>query len=645
MIVKEQEEMKYYNENDDRSDISSPQLASPTSPVEKVPLGRLGSGLFSSIQKQSEERGITSPITKKPIFTLNDVQEMDTSNDIGPPGGYISEDKPWYETGSLHTIEPLSSPPAGAKEPRSNYRSPSKSSINYKKKEHIYESIDDVLAELKQNQGSSPNYATLHKWTCQLTTLGSPSSSSSGSAALDSKNSSSQISSRSTDDHDSANSSASSRPLLSEHDNVSSSDRQLNKSSSKPNSGAKERRSHSYSTTNVKMSMPQDGSSTPPSLPTTVATGNQLHSTDTTTQVRQLNKKLSFPEVTIPTASSQVKHNRQPSGPELLSSSPTATPEVMVRSHSARWIRRQSHQPGRSQSPTLKTPPVNKDGYLTPQLSRNVQNGVQSPNSRYSQTDDFNPLAQENSISLNFSNEVLSLFNFQQPQQSFYPTAADKHSSRTASSSSTSSHGRRSIPLKPSPSPDLCVNPLGGPRISPPPVDNQTSVFCHVPRRQSGNVNLTSYKSTSSTGEVLPKLSSKRSISGSVNQNNLLPDTVVPEYHPAASSTVQQRNSLSYQNMAMPSSPGMMRRDSNDPNKRDIMDCPSSPRFPKRSLNRSPGQAMIVNAQTSQPRIAKFTAPPPPTVAPPKLHHSSSDFRPAVTGHVRPSPKVEQTWC
>ena len=649
--------MKYYNENDDKSDISSPPLLSPTSPIEKVPLGRIGSGLFSSIQKQSEERGITSPITKKPMFTMKDVQEVDTSNDTGPPGSLVNEDKPWYDTDSSDTTEHLPKQVAATAITPSNYRSPSKASISYKKKEHLYESIDDVLAELRQNQGSSPNYATLHKWTSQLTTPGSTSSSSSGSAALDSKTSSSQASARSNDDHDSANSSLPLRPS-SEHDSITVSsvnapDRRHSKSN-RPNSGAKEPKSHSYSASNVKM-MRQDGSNTPPLPPTMTGSGNKL---DVASQARQHNKKLSFPEVTIPSGqpSSQVRHNRQPSGPEVLNSSPSGTPDMMVRSQSARWVRRQSQQqPGRSQSPTLKSPSANKDGYLTPQLSRNVQNGAQqSTNSRYSQNDDYNPLAEENSISLNFSNEILSLLNFQQQQQQqpFHPTAVDKHSSRTASSSSSvSSHGRRSVPMKPSPSPDLCVNPLGGPLVSPPPVDNQASLFCHVPRRQSGNVNLASYKNVNNTGDAaLPKLTGKRSISiGGNTQGNVLTDTtVLPEYHPATTS-VQHRTSLSYQNAALPSSPGMVRRDSNDPAKRDIVDCPNSPRFPKRSLNRVPGQAAIVkgtNAQVSQPRIAKFTAPPPPAGAPPKMHQQyPSDLRSAMSSHVRPSPKVEQTWC
>ena len=649
MIVKDQEEMKYY---DDRSDASSPPLLSPTSPVEKVPLGRIGSGLFSSIQKQSEERGITSPITKKPIFTMRDVQEVDTSNDIGPPGSLVNEDKPWYDTDSSDINVQLAKPAATAVVAQSNYKSPSKSSLHHKKKEHIYESIDDVLAELRQNQGSSPNYATLHRWTSQLATPGSTSSSSSGSAALESKTSSSQVSARSSDDHDSTSSSVPTRSSSGEHNSVnvssvSAPDHRHSKSG-RPNLGAKERQNHSYSASNVKMT--QDGSNTPPLPSTLFGSGNQL---DVGSQVRQHNKKLSFPEVTIPNVqpSSQARHNRQPSGPELKSSSPINTPEMMVRSQSARWVRRQSHQPGRSQSPTQKNLSVNKDGYLTPQLSRNVQNGVQqSPNSKYSQNDDYNPLAEENSVSLNFSNEILSLFNFQQQQQqSFHPTAVDKHSSRTASSS-VSSHGRRSVPMKPSPSPDLCVNPLGGPLVSPPPVDNQASMFCHVPRRQSGNNNLTAYKSVSNTGDAaMPKLSNKRSISTGTTQGNILTDTnILPDYHPASAS-VQHRNSLSYQNTALPPSPGMVRRDSNDPTKRDIVDCPNSPRFPKRSLNRSAGQAVVItgsNAQVSQPRIAKFTAPPPPTVAPPKMHQQySSDLRPVVSGHVRPSPKVEQTWC
>ena len=646
LIVKDQEEMKFY---DDRSDASSPAMLSPTSPIEKVPLGRLGSGLFSSIQKQSEERGITSPITKKPMFTIKDVQEVDTTNDTGPPGSFISEDRPWYDTDSSDTNEQSAKPTATFMIAQSNYKSPSKSSLHQKKKEHIYESIDDVLAELRQNQGASPNYATLHRWTSQLTTPGSTGSSSSGSAALDSKFSSSQVSARSSDDLNSTSSSVPPKSS-SEHDSVNASsvnapDRRHSKSS-KANSGAKQRKNHSYSASNVKMT--QDGASTPPLPPMLFGSGNQL---DAAPQVRQHNKKLSFPEVTIPSVqpSSQARHNRQPSGPELLNSSPSNTPEAMVRSQSARWVRRQSHQPGRSQSPTLKSPSANKEGYLTPQLSRNVQNGVQqSPNSRYTQNDDYNPLAEENSVSSNFSNELLSLFNF---QQSFHPTAVDKHSSRTASSSSSvSSHGRRSVPMKPSPSPDLCVNPLGGPLVSPPPVDNQASMFCHVSRRQSGNINLTAYnKSVSNTGDAaLPKLSNKRSISTGATQGNVLTDTnVLPDYHPASTS-VQHRNSLPYQNTAMPPSPGVVRRDSNDPTKRDIVDCPNSPRFPKRSLNRSAGQAVVVkgtNTQAPQPRIAKFTAPPPPTVAPPKAHQQySTELRPLMSGHVRPS-KVEQTWC
>ena len=81
--------------------------------------------------------------------------------------------------------------------------------------------------------------------------------------------------------------------------------------------------------------------------------------------------------------------------------------------------------------------------------------------------------------------------------------------------------------------------------------------------------------------------------------------------------------------------------------KRDIVDCPNSPRFPRRSMTRSPGQSIVLKGTNTQlqPRIAKFTAPPPPTVAPPNLNQQySSDFRPAMSGHVRPS-KVEQTWC
>lgn len=645
MIVKEQEEMKYYN--DDKSDVSSP--TSPTSPVEKVPLGRLGSGLFSSIQRDSEERGITSPITKKPIFTLNDVQEADTSNDIGPPGSLVSEDKPWYETDSSEqlpkSVAATAAAATTAKQPHSNYKNASKASLNYRKREHIYESIDDVLAELRQNQGASPNYATLHKWTSQLTTPGSTSSSSSGSAALDTKVSSSQVSSRSSDEHDFTTKSTGDST-----GNISSvvvGERRHSKSSSRPNSGTKERKSHSYSTSNVKISM-QDGSHTsPPLVPITAAAAvtsnqplsNDITTTTTTTHVRK-HKKMSFPDVTIPNAPSPspAKHSRQISGPEVQNSN--VAPDVMVRSQSARWVRQRTHQPGRSQSPTVTSP--SKDGYYTPQLPRSAQNGVQqSSGARYPQNDEYNPLAEENSISLNFSNEVLSMFNFQ--QQSYPPPPiGEKHTSRTASSSSTSTHGRRSVPLKPSPSPDLCVNPLGGPRISPPLEDNQPSTFCHVPRRQSGNTNLPNYKSTGDS--VLSKLSAKRSISIGGSQNNLLND-LPADYHPA---NVQHRNNSipSYHNM--PPSPSML---SSDVTKRDIVDCTSSPRFPRRSLTRSPGQTAVfkgANPQGSQPRIAKFTAPPPPTVAPPpKLHqqYPTSDFRPPMGGHVRPPAKVEQTWC
>ena len=653
MIVKEQEEMKYYN--DDRSDVSSP--TSPTSPVEKVPLGRLGSGLFSSIQRDSEERGITSPITKKPLFTLNDVQEVDTSNDIGPPGSLVSEDKPWYETGSSEQLPKSVAATAAAaavttttKQTHSNYKNASKASLNYRKREHIYESIDDVLAELRQNQGASPNYATLHKWTTQLTTPGSTSSSSSGSAALDTKLSSSQVSSRSSDDHDFTTRPTGDRDSTGNVSTTVIGERRHSKSSSsRPNSAAKERK---YSTSNMKMSM-QDGSHTPPPLvPVNAAaaavTNNQPLSNDitttttttttTTAHVRK-QKKLSFPDVAVPNApppSSQAKHSRQTSGPEV----PSVAPDIMVRSQSARWVRQRTHQPGCSQSPTTASP--SKDGYYTPQLPRSVQNGVQqSPSAKYSQNDEYNPLAEENSISLNFSNEVLSMFNFQQQSCPPPPPTNEKHMSRTASSSSTSTHGRRSVPLKPSPSPDLCVNPLGGPRISPPLDDNQPSTFCHVPRRQSTNANVPNYKSTGDA--VLPKLSAKRSISSGGSQNNLLND-LPADYHPAA---VQHRNNSipSYHNMP---SPNML---SSDVTKRDIVDCTSSPRFPRRSLTRSPGQTAVfkgANPQGSQPRIAKFTAPPPPTVAPPpKLHqqYPSSDFRPPMGGHVRPPAKVEQTWC
>ena len=642
MIVKEQEEMKYYND-DDKSDVSSP--TSPTSPVEKVPLGRLGSGLFSSIQRDSEQRGITSPITKKPLFTLNDVQEVDTSNDIGPPGSLVSEDKPWYETGSSEQLpKSVTAAVATAKEPHSNYKNASKASLNYRKREHIYESIDDVLAELRQNQGASPNYATLHKWTRQLTTSGSTSSSSSGSAALDAKVSSSQVSSRSSDDHDFTTESA--RPTVDRNStsNVSTvvvGERRHSKSSNRPNSGTKERKNHSYSVSNVKMSM-QDGSHTPPPLVPITAdsavASHQPRSNDITTTVTHVrkHKKMSVPDLAVPNTppSPQAKHSRQISGPEVQNSN---APDVMVRSQSARWVRQRTHHPGQSQSPTVTSP--SKDGYYTPQLPRNVQNGVQqSPGARYPQNDEYNPLGEENSISLNFSNEVLSMFNFQ--QQSYPPPpTGEKHMSRTASSSSTSTHGRRSVPLKPSPSPDLGVNPLGGPRISPPLDDNQPSTFCHVPRRQSStNANLPNYKSAGDA--MLSKLSAKRSTS----QNNLLND-LPADYHPPA---VQHRNNSipsSYHNMP---SPSML---SHDVTKRDIMDCTSSPRFPRRSLTRSPGQTAIFkgsNPQSSQPRIAKFTAPPPPTVAPPpKLHqqYPTSDFRPPMGGHVRPPAKVEQTWC
>ena len=642
--------MKYYS--DDKSDMSSPTLASPTSPVEKVPLGRLGSGLFSSIQRDTEQRGITSPITKKPLFTLNDVQEVDTSNDIGPPGSLVSEDKPWYETDSSEQLPKLVAATAAAattaKEPHSNYKSASKASLNYRKREHIYESIDDVLAELRQNQGASPNYTTLHKWTSQLTTPGSTSSSSSGSAVLDTKISSSQVSSRSSNDHDFTTGSVSTRPTGGHDstDNVSTvvvGERRHSKSSSRPNSAAKERKNHSYNASNMKMSM-QDGSHTPPPplVPVGAPAGNQPLSNDTTATHVRKHKKLSFPDVMVPNAppSSQVNHSRQTSGPEVQNSNVVS--DVMVRSQSARWIRQRTHHPGCSQSPTVTSPSMNKDGYYTPQLPRSVQNGVQqSPGARYSQNDEYNPLAEETSISLNFSNEVLSMFNFQQQSYPPPPPTADKHMSRTASSSSTSTHGRRSVPLKPSPSPDLCVNPLGGPRISPPLDDNQPSTFCHVPRRQSVNANLaTSYKSVSNTGDaVLSKLSAKRSIN-SGSQNNLLND-FPPDYHPATTSVQHRNNSISsYHNMPSPGS---------DVNKRDIVDCTSSPRFPRRSLTRSTGQTVFKgsNAQVSQPRIAKFTAPPPPTVAPPKLHqqYPSSDFRPPMSSHVRPPAKVEQTWC
>ena len=622
--------MKYYNDNDDRSDASSPTLASPTSPIEKVPLGRLGSGLFSSIQKDSEQRGITSPITKKPLFTMNDVQEVDISNDIGPPGSLVSEDKPWYETGSSEHLQK----PVTPSSTHSNYKN---ASVNYKKRQHIYESIDDVLAELKQTQGASPNYATLHKWTCQLTTPGSTSSLSSGSAGLDVKYSSSQVSPRSSDEQESSSGSVSAKPTSNHVNHVSTTvvgNRRQNKPN-RPNSGSKERKGHSYSVSRVKMSS-QDNLP-PPLQPIAPATGNQSLSTDPT-RVIQCNKKLSFPEVTIPAdpPSTQAKHSRQTSGPEVQNSS--TLPDPMVRSQSARWVRRQVHQPGSSQSPTVTSPSATKDGYFTPQMTRSAQNAVQQQSSTVRYGEDYNPLGEENSISLNFSNEVLSMFNFQQ-QPSYPPPTADKHMSRTAcSSSSTSTHGRRSVPLKPSPSPDLCVNPLGGPRISPPLDDNPPLTFCHVPRRPSGN--LPPYKSVSSTGDVLPKLNAKRSMSNG-SQNNLLND-LPPDYHPGAS--VQHRNNSlpSYQN----NSPITIRRDSNDPIKRDIVDCTSSPRFPRRSIT---GQTVVfkgANPLISQPRIAKFTAPPPPTVAPPKLHQQySSEFRPSVSGHVRQPNKVEQTWC
>lgn len=656
LIVKEQEEMKYYNETDDKSDISSPTLTSPVSPVEKEPLGRIGSGLFSSIQKQSEERGITSPITKKLIFTSEDIQE-DTSNDIGPSGSLVSIDKPWYKTGSIEHLPKLA---ATAKEAHSHYRNSSKAATNYKKKEHIYESIDDVLAELKQNQGSSPNYATLHKWTNQLTTgQSSTSSSSSGSATFDSKISTSSVSSKSTSDRDSTG--ISSRPT-GDHDSTSSvsagpaGDHQHSKGS-RPSS-AKDQRSHSYSASNVKMPM-QDDSHPPPLLQASLANVNVPHLTDVSSQVRH-SRQPSFPEPTATTlhqtdASSQMDHIRQASGSELLNTNTSSVQDVMIHNQSARWIRRQSHQPGRSQSPTINNPSMYKDSYLTPQLTRsvkgNAQNGIQhqTQNTRFLQLDDYNPLAEENSVCLNFSNEVLSIFNFQQQQQ-VYPAAADKRPSRSASSSSTSSHGRLSVPLKSSPSPDLCVNPLGGPRISPPP-DNQTSAFCHVPRHgrnQSSGTNLPYRSVNNTTVDVPPKLSAKRSMSSS--QNNLLND-MSTDYH-TTSFPSPHRNSLSYQNSPL-SSPALIKKDSVDGMsaaiKRDIMDCPNSPRFPRRSLTRSPGQNAIfkgTNIQTSQPRIAKFTAPPPPTVAPPKLHQQySSDFRPTMSGHVRPYPKVEQTWC
>lgn len=722
LIVKEQEEMKFYNENDDKSDVSSSPLNSPVSPVEKVALGRIGSGLLSSIQKQSEERGITSPITLKPLFTTMDIQESDATNDVGPAGTLVSENKPWYEEGSLDIEEHLPAKPAAAKEAHPYFKNSKMS--NYKRREHIYESIDDVLAELKQNQGSSSgssNYATLHKWTRKFT--GTDSTSSSSSVALDSKNSSSQVSSKSTDDGsissiplkpsnvprdsvvssgirpgDSRKSSSTSsrspdvrdstssvlsRPAGSlsstgdvpsrctdshnsvsskptgDHDStnnipsrstdshnsiscVSSSDQH-----GRPGSG-KEQKSRSYSGGSAMKTAIQDGQHTPPAM-AAVSTTVQPHLPDNYLQTRH-NNKLSFPEgapaaTVYPThGSPQVQHTKQPSVPELHNTSPGP----MVRSHSARWVRRQSHQPGRSQSPTT-SPSLHKDSHLT---MHNTQNGVrqhQMSTTASPLNDDYNPLAEKNSISMNFSNEVLSIFNFPQlQQQQLYPT---EHSSRTASSSSTSGHGRRSVPLKPSPSPDLCVNPLGGPRISPPLVDNQASTFSHVPRRQNVTTNLSSYKGSASTGEVASRLSTKRPISSS--QNNLLSDNMLSNYH-APGSPAKHRNSLSYQTAPMIPSPNMMRRESDGMmdmllSKREIVDCPNSPRFPRRSPRSSIGQNVVykgTNAQISQPRVAKFTAPPPPTVAPPKLHqqHYSPDFRPPMSGHVRSS-KVEQTWC
>ena len=640
MIVKEQEEMVMY-EHDQSSE------ATVMSPSEKAPLERLGSGLLSSINKYTESKGITSPLLKKPLVTFEDVQESCPVNeDIGPSVCAIPSEassKPWYEAGSYDTMEL----PRRGKGSRSYSKSSTKSTSNYKKKEHIYDSIDNVLTEMQQYQGSvvgSHNYATLHKWTDKLTSPGSSSNSSSGSNILDSKNSTNNVSKLPASE---------STSMVNPVSSVAS------------NSNLISATGHSMmavtSSNNPIMTAP---SSNPP-LPTTtskvpaaVSSGHRYSSqkrpssarerkSSTKSSLREGSNSPPPPSLHSPSlGNNQVVDARSnpPSLSDLWDTLPAAgngMQDVMARSQSARWPRKKLQVSPRSSSPTGSSLGP-REGFLTPQLSRSAQNGMQS-NYSYSQNE-FDPLS---SVCTNFSTEILSSLNIlQQPQsQTGYPI--EKKSSRTASSSS-STHGRLSVPLQSSPSPDLAVDPLGGPKVSPPP-DNQPSAFCHVPKRGR------SYSGTSGYAVVSDK---SRSRSGS--QNNIhMTEAVIPEYRPTHGSPILKRSSLSYQSPS--SSPSAMRKDVNGGDvlainsQGDIVDCSNSPRFPRRSVSRSTGQSTLYNppAISSQKNVSSrpprpvFTAPAPPSVPPPKLSsYQPADPRPPNNHLTRSNTqKVEQTWC
>ena len=692
MIVKEQEEMSMY-ENDDHSSPSS-----VTSPAEKEPLARLGSGLLSSINKYTEAKGITSPLLKKPLVTLEDVQESCPINeDIGPSVCAIPNEatnKPWYEAGSYDTME-LPRPGKGS---RSYLKNSTKSTSNYKKKEHIYDSIDNVLTEMQQNQGSilgSPNYATLHKWTDKLTSPGSSSNSSSGSNILDAKNSSTNVSVSSKQPVSTSSSIVHPLPVATSNIHplpvASSNIHPLPVASSNIHPLP-------VATSNIHP-LPVASSNIHP-LP--VASSNIHPLPVASSNIHPVPVASSnihpLPVATHPVASSGRRYSSQkrpssarerkssssarsslregshsPPPPTLhnpalasnpvvdvrthppslsdLRDSPTANSDVMARSQSARWPRKKPQASPRSNSPTTSSPSVHKEGFLTPQLSRSVQNGMQAQtNYSYSQNE-YDP---PNSVCTNFSTEILSSLNFlQQPQsQPGYPIEKKASlGSRTASSSST--HGRRSVPLQSSPSPDLSVNPLGGPKVSPPP-ENQPSAFCHVPKRGR------SYSGTSSYAVVSDK---SRSRSGSQNNLHVI-EGVLPEYSPHGSgSPILKRSSVSY-HQSPSSSPSAMKKDvvngldmlaaPTNSSRGDIVDCANSPRFPRRSVNRSTGQSSLYKAPSpashqsvpSRPRPV-FTAPAPPTVPPPKMpSYQPADTRPTNNHLTRPaSQKVEQTWC
>ena len=600
-------------------------------------MARLGSGLLSSINKYTEAKGIT--LLQKPLVTLEDVQESSAVNeDIGPSVCAIpseASNKPWYEAGSYDTME-LPRPGKGS---RSYLKKSIKSTSNYKKKEHIYDSIDNVLTEMQQNQGSilgSSNYATLHKWTDKLASPGSSSNSSSGSNILDAKNSTTNVSASfkqpvsasssvvhpvpaasSTSHSVPAASLATGQPVpvaSSTGHPVPSSNRRYS-SQKRPNSARDRKSSSSSSSSSSARSSMREGSHSPPQ-PT-----------------------LQNP----PFASNPVADIRtHPPSLSDLRDSPTTNADVMARSQSAQWPRKNSQVPLRSNSPTTTSLSIHKEGFLTPQLSRSVQNGMQTQNSCSYSQDEFDPLS---SVCTDFSTEILSSLNFlQQPRSQPGHTTEKKVSlgSRTASSSST--HGRRSVPLQSSPSPDLSVNPLGGPKVSP-PADNQPSAFCHVPKRGR------SYSGTSGYTVV-----SDRSRSGSQNNIHAI-EGVLPEY--GSSSPTLKRSSVSY-HQSPSSSPSAMRKDINGldivasptiSSRGDIVDCANSPRFPRRSI-RSTGQPSIYKAPapashqsvSSRPLRPVFTAPAPPTVPPPKMpSYQPADTRPTNNHLTRP--KVEQTWC